>query len=107
MTNSVYKLEILPTAKKDIDDIIYYISNKLRNKTASIKLSKDFIEGMKKISIFPYGTSEYKFVSKLKYTYRSIKIKNFSMFYTIDEKNSTITIVRVLYEKMNITNILE
>lgn len=43
MTNSVYKLEILPTAKKDIDDIIYYISNKLRNKTASIKLSKDFI----------------------------------------------------------------
>lgn len=62
---------------------------------------------MKKISIFPYGTSEYKSVSKLKYTYISIKIKNFSMFYTIDEKNSTITIVRVLYEKMNITNILE
>ncbi len=77
MTNSVYKLEILPTAKKDIDDIIYYISNKLRNKTASIKLSKDFIEGMKKISIFPYGTSEYKSVSKLKYTIEVLKLRTF------------------------------
>lgn len=77
MTNSVYKLEILPTVKKDIDDIIYYISNKLRNKAASIKLSKDFIEGMKKISIFPYGTSEYKSVSKLKYTIEVLKLRTF------------------------------
>lgn len=30
--NREYKLEILPVAKKDIDDIIYYISNTLKTK---------------------------------------------------------------------------
>ena len=27
----MYKLEILPIAKKDMDDIIYYISHNLKN----------------------------------------------------------------------------
>ena len=36
----MYKLEFLPIAKKDIDDIIYYISNNLKNNAAAINLSK-------------------------------------------------------------------
>lgn len=31
----MYKLEFLPIAKNDIDNIIYYISNNLNNITAS------------------------------------------------------------------------
>ena len=103
----MYKLEFLPIAKKDIDDIIYYIYNNLKNKTAAINLSKDFIKAANSIIDFPYGLAEYKPFSKLKYTYRCIKIKNFLMFYTINEKDKTIIIVRILYSKMNINKILE
>ena len=49
----------------------------------------------------------YKVKRKLKYEYRSYKIKNFLIFYTIDENKKLITIVRVLYQKVNIDNILE
>ena len=38
----MYKIEFLPIAKKDIDDIIYYISNNLKNRTAAINLSKEY-----------------------------------------------------------------
>ena len=34
----MYKLEFLPIAKKDIDDIVYYITNNLKNRTAAINL---------------------------------------------------------------------
>lgn len=103
----MYKLEFLPIAKKDIDDIIYYISNNLKNNATAINLSKCFIKGANSILEFPYGLSEYKATSKLKNVYRSIKIKNFLMFYTINEEDKIITIVRVLYQKRDITSILK
>lgn len=102
----MYTLQILPTAEKDMENIIYYISHKLRNKLAAIKLSECFINGAKSILDFPYGAPAYSFVN-LKYEYRSINIKNFLMFYTIDEDKKVITIMRVLYNKMDINHILE
>lgn len=39
----MYKLEFLPIAKKDIENIVYYISNNLKNTSAARKLSKDLI----------------------------------------------------------------
>lgn len=52
----MYKLEFLPIAKKDMDDIIYYISNNIKNKTAANKLSNDFINGANTILEFPYAS---------------------------------------------------
>lgn len=103
----MYKLELLPIAKKDIDDIIYYISNNLENKTAARNLANNFIKGTNSILEFPYGTSVYKTTKELEQEYRSLKVKNFLMFYTINENDKIITIVRVLYHKMDINNILE
>ena len=103
----MYKLEFLSIAKKDIDDIIYYISNNLKNKTTARNLANNFVKGANSILEFPYGSSVYKTSKKLEQEYRSFKIKNFLMFYTINEKKKVITIMRVLYQKMDINNILE
>lgn len=73
----MYKLEFLPIAKKDIDEIIYYISNNLKNKTAADNLAKNFIKGANNILEFPYGSSVYKTAKKLEWEYRYLKIKNF------------------------------
>lgn len=102
----MYKLEILPIAKKDIDDIIYYIYKHFKNPIAAQKLSQEFISGANTILEFPYGTPIYNQLNKLNYEYRSKKIKNFLMFYTINENEKIITIVRVLYNKMNVNQIL-
>ena len=103
----MYKLEFLPIAKKDINNIIYYVSNNLKNNSAARNLANDFIKGANSILEFPFGIPVYKTIKKLENEYRSIKIKNFLMFYTINDNTKTITIVRVLYQKMNINNILE
>ncbi len=56
---------------------------------------------------FPYGSSVYRQAGVLKNEYRCYKVKNFMMFYIINEDERLITIVRVLYQKMDISNILE
>ncbi len=103
----MYKLEFLPIAKKDIDEIIYYISSNLKNKTAANNLANSFIKGANNILEFPYGLPVYKTSKRLEKEYRCFKIKNFQMFYIINEEDKIITIVRVLYKKMDINNILE
>lgn len=103
----MYQLDFLPIAKKDIDDIIYYISKNLKNTIAAQNLAQKFITGANSILEFPYGSPIYNSSKKLNYEYRSIKIKNFLMFYVINENKKVITIVRVLYQKMDFNQILD
>lgn len=103
----MYKIEFLPIAKEDIDNIIYYISYNLKNITASSKLRDLFMSSLDYIIEFPYGNSVYQIKGKSKYEYRSYRVKNFLMFYIINEEEKLITIVRVLYQRMDIDNILE
>ena len=86
----MYRIEFLPIAKKDIEDIIYYISYDLKNITAAKKLRDLFMSGIDNILEFPYGNAVYKPIGVLKNEYRSYKIKNFLMFYTINEKEKLI-----------------
>lgn len=102
----MYKIEYLKLAKEDMEKIIYYISQHLQNKTATLNLANDFIKCANNILEFPYGNTEYTSVKPLKNQYRGAKVKNFIMFYTINEENKTITIVRVLYQKRDIDKIL-
>ncbi|MBR2828379.1 MAG: type II toxin-antitoxin system RelE/ParE family toxin [Bacilli bacterium] len=103
----MFKLNFLPTAKKDMDDIIYYISNIIKNKTAAHKLANDFINGANSILEFPYASPIYKTTKRLRQDFRIFKIKNFLMFYTINEKDKEVTIVRVLYQKMDVNKRLK
>lgn len=103
----MYKIEFLPIAKKDIDDIIYYISHNLKNITASKKLRDLFLSSLDNIIKFPYGCSVCQLDGNLKHEYRSYRVKNFFMFYIVDEKQKSIIIVRVLYQKLDINTILE
>lgn len=102
-----YKLEILPIAKKEIENILFYISYNLKNISAARDLSRQIFECMNTILLFPFGASIYKTKRKLEKEYRFVKVKNYLIFYTINEDIKVITIARVLYRKMNISNIID
>ena len=102
----MYKVEILPIAIEDFDNIIHYVTYNLKNITAAKKLRDLFIKSFDYILKFPYGCAIYKSKKVLKYEYRTYKVKNYIMFYVIDEEKKIITIVRILNRKMNFNNIL-
>ncbi len=98
----MYKLEFLPIAKNDMLEIVKYISEELKNPVAASKLAEEFIASAENICIFPYSNNVYIPIKSLEKEYRRIIVKNYMMFYTVNEDTKAVTIMRVIYAKRNI-----
>ena len=55
----LYNLEFLALAKRDINNIAFYVSNNLKNTTASKKLVESFINNVTNLQLFPYNSTIY------------------------------------------------
>ena len=72
----MYNIIFLPIAKKDLNDILFYMSNVLKNKKASQNFMKEFIKKVNNLLIYPYGIPVYDLDNKLKFEYRCLRVKN-------------------------------
>lgn len=95
----MYKLDYLPLAKKDMVEIVQYISHKLGNPVAALRLAQDFISAGERLTTFPYASPVYLPIRTLQHEYRTARVRNYLMFYWVDEVDKCIVIARVLYAK--------
>ncbi len=102
----MYQLEYLPLARKDMVDIVQYISRDLCNPDAAAKLAEELVKAAESVLTFPYENPVHMSIRPLKHEYRKIIVKNYIMFYWIEEKTKTVTIARVLYYKQNLKRLL-
>lgn len=102
----MYKLEILQIAKADLKGIKLYMESKLNNTMLYNKLLSDIDKNFKIIQTFPYSCPIYYFDGFKKRDFRSFKVKNYIIFYTILTENNTIVIVRILHYKMNALDVV-
>lgn len=103
----MYKLEYLPVAQKDMVEIVQYISRKLGNPTAAEQLAVELIEAGDGIPEFPYSNPAYVPVRPLKREYRKLLVRNYLMFYWVDEAAKLVTVARVIYAKRDHELLLE
>jgi plasmid stabilization system protein ParE len=101
-----YLLNITDIAEEDILSAARYISQVLKNPAAANSLL-DEIERHETIlgntpGIYPFVSDKYLAGKGLKY----VIIKNFLLFYTIDENDKTVKISRFLYGRRDWKNIL-
>ena len=101
---SKYKFLVSVSAKKDIDNTIDYIVNKLKNGQAATKLYNAINDKIDKICEDPMLSKDCRYYGIEDETVRRVKIKNYILFYKIETKQ--IIIIRFLYSKMDITTIL-
>ena len=102
-----YSLNITDLAEEDILITVRYISGVLKNPIAVNNLL-DEIELHEKILedtpyIYPFVNDEYLSEKGLKY----IRIKNFLLFYIIDEDTRIVNVIRFLYSRRNWKDILK
>ena len=97
----MYTLEYLPIAMRDMVDIAKYISQKLSNPIAAERLTNEMIESANKLTEFPYINPVYHSIRSLKKEYRRLIVKNYIMFYYVDESRKLITVARVIYAHRN------
>ena len=102
----MYSLKYLPMAKRDMADIARYISHTLANPTAAEKLASEMIEAAERLVTFPYANPAYHPIRPLKHEYRRLLVRNYIMFYHVDEARKRVTIARVVYARQDYENSL-
>ena len=102
-----YKLEYLPVAQRDMIEIVRYISEELKNPIAADRLAVELVGAAESVLTFPYALPVYQPIRSLKHEYRKILVRNFLIFYWVDEEKKLVTVARVVYAKRDIGRLLE
>ena len=102
----IYRIIISDIALQDIDSACRYISITLQNKKAASDLLARADATICSLAGFP---DRYPLVNDpvLKsFGIRAVKIENYTAFYTVNDQQKTVTIVRFLYFRRNWASIL-
>lgn len=100
-----YNLIITPSADKDLNDIIQYMSNDLSNPNAAKRFYEKVEKSYANLEEFPcmYPLCE---LPRFSDNHRKIIIDDYVIVYRFDEISGTNYIIRVLYGKVNLLNSL-
>ena len=103
----MYSLNITEIAEYDILKTVKYIADVLKNPIAANNLLDEIEKHEKNLennpNIYPYVPDEYFAQKNIKF----MIIKNYLMFFTIDEENEIVNVIRFLYGRMDWKNILK
>lgn len=102
----MYRLEYLPIAKQDMTEIAKYISHTLSNPAAAENLANEMIESADRLADFPYSNPVHITPKPLKHEYRKLTVRNYIVFYWVNEDEKTITIARVIYARRDYEKLL-
>ena len=87
-------------------EIARYISHEICNPAASESLANEMIDAADGLIEFPYSNAAYRTDKPLKYEYRKLIVRNYIMFYRIDEIEKQVTIARVIYSRRDYEKLL-
>ena len=102
-----FKVKYSEQASDDLADIIRYINDVLCNPRAAERF---FIATTEKIKLLRENSYLYPLHHDKQLRaegYRFVAVGNYLMFYVIDDGNSIVNIVRIVYSKRNIPAIFE
>ncbi len=98
----MYKLSYLPLANHDIADAVNYIADELFAPKAALDLLDALDKSISRLKDFPYSCRVYQPVKPLEQEYRILTVKNYAVFYTVDEQQKLVEITRVICAKRDL-----
>jgi plasmid stabilization system protein ParE len=103
----MYTLVFSKIIHEDIDSSYTYIKKTLEAPWAAENLIKEIIEKLNYIKETPYTRPLVPEDYLASLGIRSIKIKNYVLYYTVDEKNENINLIRFFYNKRDWIKLLK
>ena len=73
-------------------EIVRYISRKLHNPAAAERLAAELVHTAESLLPFPYAAPACRPIRPLEHEYRKIPVRNFLIFYWIDEEKKLVTV---------------
>ena len=104
MAKNKYTIRYLTSFSEELDEIMYYITNILKNKNAAEKLLDNIHNAIKQRSKSPESFEKYKSMAKTKYNWYRIYVGNFTVFYIV--RNNIMEITHLIYCARSFDNLL-
>ena len=99
-----YTIRYTYTFIKQFNNISKYIIYKLQNRIAAESFYYEVINEIEKRSENPESFEKYKSRRKRKNIYYKINVKNYTIFYVV--QNNTMEIRRILYSRRNLDHLI-
>ncbi len=104
MANSKYTIIYSSTFINQFNSILRYFVDNLKNKIAAENFYNDVIKEIENRSKSPQSYEKYISNRKRKNTYYRIYVKNYTIFYTVNNNNMEMR--RILYTKRNLHKLI-
>ncbi len=101
-----YRVDLSEPAEEDLRDIVRYISAQLFVPITAIKMMETIEDALSKLSDMPHGYPVLRDDRLASMGYRRVDIKNYTAFFTINEKEKVVDVERVLYARRDWGNLL-
>ena len=93
----MYKVVYLPTARQQLEDAVMYIAVDLCAPHTAMNLADEMDEAVQKLKEMPYRFPIYHTLYAMKHEIRFFPVKNYNVYYVINEDTKTVEIWRVLH----------
>ncbi len=97
MSVTEYKVIILPLAEEDIADQTDYIAFELNAPETALNMVGGFKKAINGLSLFPQSHELDEDEELAAYGIRKIYYKNYKIYFLIDERKTTVYILRVFH----------
>lgn len=101
-----YRIDISEPAENDLRNIVRYISAQLSAPITALKMMDIIEEAIGGLAVMPPKCSFVVDERLARLGYHKLLVKNYMVFFTIDEKFQVVDIERILYVRRNWRHIL-
>lgn len=104
MANKKYEIRYLPIFISQFNNILYYITYKLKNKIVADNFYNEVVKQIEIRSEAPESYEVFKIIENGEIKYYKINVKNFTIFYVV--KDNVMEIRRIYYSQRNFENLI-
>ena len=105
MNEKHYKLRFLPLFEEDLNEIVDYITHRLKNPIAAEALISDVQTAIRNRLSCAEAFEPYHSVREREHPYYRIQVKNYTIFYVVIDH--VMEVRRILYSRRNLPVFLE
>lgn len=99
MNGKTYELRILPLFEYDLNEIVDYITLRLKNPAAALRLVDDLEAAIQERLACPESFEPYRSAKERRYPYYQLRVRGFTVFYVVI--GNVMEIRRILYSRQD------
>ncbi|HHV17046.1 MAG TPA: type II toxin-antitoxin system RelE/ParE family toxin [Gelria sp.] len=101
-----YRVDVSEPAEKDLRDIVRYISAQLSAPMTALKMMDNVEKAIMGLAVMPQKCPLMTDERLVMMGYRKLFVKNYIVFFTIDEKSKVVDVERILYARRDWRHII-